>query len=119
MAIPDILREAIELGPVHGCELLQARISQVLSEPSEVPVEKYELYYKALGQAYIENEQEFLDGREEVLEQQEMASIDNALYEEMADRLQLPNEEGPWSEMLVDAWDDALESVVTGSWLPE
>ncbi len=119
MSIPDLLKEAVDLGPIDGCELLQAKISQVLSEPCTVPVAKYELYYKALGQAYVENEEEFLDGREEVLEEAEMVSIDNALYEEMADRLQLPNEEGPWSDMLVDAWDEALESVVTCSWLPE
>ena len=118
MVIPKILKEAIELGPIDGCELLQARISQVLSEPAKVQPERYEAYYKALGESYVRNEDEFIEGREEVLEIEEMVAIDNALYEEMADRLQLPNEEGPWSDMLVDAWDEALESVVTCSWLP-
>lgn len=117
--IPDILQKAIELGDGEGCELLKARISQILSEPAAVPPEKYEAYYKALGSAYKENDDEFLDGREEVLEDEEMQAIDTALYEEMADRMELPNKEGEWSEMLMDAWDEALEMVVVNAYVPE
>ena len=117
--IPEILQEAIELGDIDGCELIKARISQILSEPVAVPQKRYETYYKALGRAYKANDDEFLDGREEVLEDEEMQSIDDDLYAEMADRMELPKEEDEWVEMLVDAWDEALEIVVIPSYVPE
>ena len=79
MAIPALLQEAIELGDIEGCELLMGQISQILAEPAVVPPAKYEAYYKALGQAYRDNDDEFIEGREEVLEDEEMQATDTAL----------------------------------------
>lgn len=79
MPIPELLKEAVELGDIEGCELLVGRISQILAEPCNVPAEKYEAYYKALGQAYRDNDDEFIEGREEVLEDEEMKATDTAL----------------------------------------
>lgn len=79
MVIPKILKEAIGLGPIDGCELLQDRISQVLSEPAKVQPERYEAYYKALGESFVRNEDEFIEGREEVLEIEEKDLISHCL----------------------------------------
>ena len=116
----ELLREALELGWPEGSSLLQDKITTILAEPYNVPQQKYETYFKALGKAYVENEEDFAEGKESVLEDEAMNAIDDALYAEMCERLEVPDPpEDDLLEIISDAWDEAVEEIVLNVYLPE
>ena len=116
------LEEIAELDNIEGPNIIQDRVTEILSGLAEVSVERADSYFKALGKAYSENQEEdFCGSKDDVLEDDEMRQIDDDLYGEVYDRLQIPKE-NPNEKLiayLTEAWDEGLEEIVRTQWLPE
>jgi len=119
------IKELLDLGDVKGTQYLQDRVTEILSGLAEVSVERADKYFKALGEAYKEYDEYFCEARSFVLEEsddaEEMTKIDDDLYGEVYDRLQIPkdNPDETLIFWLAEAWDEGLEQIVTGYWVPE
>lgn len=116
------LEEVAELDNIEGPNVIQDRVTEILSGLAEVSVERANSYFKALGKAYSENQEEdFCAAKDDVLEDDEMHQIDDDLYGEVYDRLQIPKENPNETliEYLAEAWDEGLEQIIRTQWMPE
>ena len=116
------LEEIADLDNIEGPNVIQDRVTEILSGLAEVSVERADSYFKALGKAYSENQEEdFCGSKDDVLEDDEMRQIDDDLYGEVYDRLQIPKENPNETliEYLAEAWDEGLEQIIRTQWMPE
>jgi hypothetical protein len=116
------LDQVAELDNIEGPSAIQDRVTEILSGLSEVPVERANKYFDAIGKAYKKNgEEDFCEAKEEVLEDDEMRQIDDDLYGEVYDRLQIPKENPNeiLIEYLSEAWDEGLEQIIVNLWVPD
>lgn len=114
------LEEVAELDDMEGPQALQEKVSEILSGLATVSVERADKYCEALGNAYTESgDEDFCSARDEVLEDDEMRKIDDDLYAEVYDRLQIPkdNPDETLIGYLSEAWDEALEETVLDNWV--
>ena len=103
-----------------GVAYLKEKIWPILVEPFNVPPETYEPYFKALGKAYVDNDNDIEEAREAVWEDEAMNAIEDELYAEMCERLKVPDDPDDDLKIILDeAWDDAVEQIVTDVYLPE
>ena len=116
------LEEVAELDNIEGPNVIQDRVTEILSGLAEVSIERADSYFKALGKAYSENQEEdFCGSKDDVLEDDEMRQIDDDLYGEVYDRLQIPKE-NPNEKLisyLAEAWDEGLEQIIRTQWMSE
>lgn len=118
-------KELIDLGGVEVTQYLQDRGTEIRSGLAEVSVERPGKYFRALGEAYKEYGEDFDEARTCVLEEsddaEEMNQINDDLYAEIYDRLQIPKGDIDETHIfrLMDAWNGGLEQIVTGCWVPE
>lgn len=116
------LDQIAELDNIEGPSAIQDRVTEILSGLAEVRVERANKYFDAIGKAYKENgEEDFCEAKEVVLEDDEMRQIDDDLYGEVYDRLQIPKENPNeiLIEYLSEAWDEGLEQIIVNSWVPD
>ena len=122
MSSAAMLQDALKFEEASsgGVEFLKEKIWPILVEPFYVPPEKYEPYFKALGKAYVDNDEDIEEAREAVWEDEAMNAIEDELYAEMCERLEVPDEpEDDLKVILDEAWDEAVEQIVTDVYLPE
>ena len=119
------IKEIIAMDNIEGPTVLQDKVTEILSGLAEVSVERANKYFKALGEAYKEYDEDFCEARTFVMEEsddaEEMNKIDDDLYGEIYDRLQIPkdNPDETLIEYLSEAWDEGLEEIIVNSWVPE
>ena len=118
----SLLQEALRLEKASsdGVAFLKEKIWPIVSEPYNVPPENYEPYFKSLGQAFVDNDGDMAEARAVVWEDEAMNAVEDELYAEMCERLEVPNPpEDDLKEILDEAWDEAIEQIVTDVYLPE
>ncbi len=108
------LEEIVAMDNIAGPRALQDQVSYILTGLAIVPIDKAHAFYEALGKAWKENDEDYDEAVCVVLEDEEMGAIDDALWTEVCERLEIPIEEP--NETLIDylseAYEDALEEVV-------
>ena len=115
-----LLQEALKLEEASsgGVAYLKEKITTILSEPYNVPPEKYKPYLKALGKAFVDNDEAFTEAREVVWEDEAMEDVEDELYAEMCERLEVPDPpEDDLKVILDEAWDEAVEQIVKDVYL--
>ena len=122
MSSSGVLQEAMKLEEASsgGVAYLKEKIWPILVEPFNVRPETYEPYFKALGKAYFDNDNDIEEAREAVWEDEAMNAIEDELYAEMCERLKVPDDPDDDLKIILDeAWDEAVEQIVTDVYLPE
>lgn len=122
MSLAAVLKEALRLEKAtsDGVAFLKEKVWPIVSEPYNVPPEKYQPYFKSLGQAYIDNDEDIEEARAVVWEDEEMNSVEDELYAEMCERLEVPDEpDDDLKEILDEAWDESVEQIVKDVYLTE
>ena len=108
------LEEIVAMDNIEGPRALQDQITYILTGLAEVSVERAHALYDALGKAWKDNDEDWVEGYVCVMENEELAKIEDELYDEVCLRLEIPieNPNETLVEYLSEAFEDALEEVV-------
>lgn len=114
------LDEIIAMDNIAGPRALRDQVTYILTGLAEVSVEKAHALYDALGKAWKENDQDFVEARCLVMEDEEMTKTEDELWDEVCSRLEIPidNPNETLIEYLSEAFEDALEEVVMNNHTP-
>ena len=111
------LEELATIEESDAVEALTQDVTYILTGLSEVSVERANKYFQALADKYKELD-DMTEAVQECDEDEELRAINNDLYGEVYDRLEIPkdNPNETLIERLSEAWDDGLEQVVISNW---
>ena len=108
------LDEILQMDNIEGPRAFRDQVTYILTGLAIVPADKAHALYDALGKAWKDNDEDWVEGYVCVMENEEMAKIEDALYDEVCSRLEIPidNPNETLVEYLSEAFEDGLEEVV-------